>query len=380
MSITMAIALAVVAEVRFVDDDAPPNGNGLSWSTAYNDLSHALTDAKATALHVAAGTYTPPSMRHSFMLRDGLAIIGGFGGETILSGDILRNDAGWTGMGMWTGMDDNCRHVVRARNVGPTARLERVTISGGWAYIGGYPIGGGGMFIEDASPTIVNCVFRRNAVISIYGGGGAVRMVGRSAPLIADCTFTRNSAGSLNGGAIMGVGSPTIVRCDFVDNIARYATNLYLSGRLTVIDCTFGPCGEPDGAGCLLGGDVLMVGCAFIDQHGDGAAIATHTGRLHIIATSFINGESSFMGGSAIKAGGGTLTIAGCLFAGNHNGVNNGPGAIWAHGNVSVSITGSSFHNNTAIGGGSAVHVTGGRLRMYGNRLSGNSEPAVVVE
>ena len=51
------------ASIIYVDDDADPNGDGLIWSTAYDDLQVALSTAQSdpniTEIHVAGGTYVP---------------------------------------------------------------------------------------------------------------------------------------------------------------------------------------------------------------------------------------------------------------------------------------------------------------------------------
>lgn len=47
----------------YVDDDAQPGGDGLTWTTAYASVQDALGDASqnpsVTEIHVAQGTYKP---------------------------------------------------------------------------------------------------------------------------------------------------------------------------------------------------------------------------------------------------------------------------------------------------------------------------------
>ncbi len=90
-SITVSLPLfLVVATARaqtpiFVDDDAPPGGNGSSWATAYDDLQDALAAATAPAtIWVAAGIYNPDDGSDrfaTFQLASGVAVYGGFFGD-----------------------------------------------------------------------------------------------------------------------------------------------------------------------------------------------------------------------------------------------------------------------------------------------------------
>ena len=79
-------------ERLYVDDDATPGGDGLTWATAYEDLQAAL-DAAAlpgsttSEIWVAAGTYVPSTQTDpndprtaTFQLLSGVAVYGGFAG------------------------------------------------------------------------------------------------------------------------------------------------------------------------------------------------------------------------------------------------------------------------------------------------------------
>ena len=59
----VGIANATAAQpILHVDHDAPPGGNGLTWSTAYRHLQDALDAARisgADEIRVAQGTYRP---------------------------------------------------------------------------------------------------------------------------------------------------------------------------------------------------------------------------------------------------------------------------------------------------------------------------------
>ena len=105
--------------VVFVDADAAPDGDGLAWASAYQDIQSAMDRAAAfnsdtdagndvNQIWIAEGTYTPTAELHSgdprsasFALIEGVTLCGGFEGtesafeerdwnshETVLSGDL----------------------------------------------------------------------------------------------------------------------------------------------------------------------------------------------------------------------------------------------------------------------------------------------------
>jgi len=84
---------------------------------------------------------------------------------------------------------------------------------------------GGGINIEDASPTITNCIVSGNWAgidsldnYSCHGGG--ISCKGQARPLIVDCLISTNHAYGLKGGGIYCYNSaaPTIRNCTIVGN------------------------------------------------------------------------------------------------------------------------------------------------------------------
>ncbi|MHC4063080.1 MAG: choice-of-anchor Q domain-containing protein [Planctomycetota bacterium] len=230
------ITVSSVADLLYVDNDAPGGGDGTSWATAYNDLQDALADAGGaggaiTEIRVAAGTYTPAAAggdrTATFQLLNGLALNGGYAGfgqpdpdergillhETILSGDLNGDDD--------TGGDntENSYHVVTGSGTDGTAVIDGCTISGGNADGPGSPDfhdRGGGMYTDGGTPAVAQCRFEGNA--ATFVGGGIYNNAGGSVAL-ANCSFVGNTAAF--GGAMRNAAShPTMTNCSFIGNTA----------------------------------------------------------------------------------------------------------------------------------------------------------------
>ncbi|MCH8211547.1 MAG: hypothetical protein IIB99_09245, partial [Planctomycetes bacterium] len=229
-SVLLTGAAAYGGSVLFVDDDAPSNGDGSTWKTAYRFLQDALANADGIEeIHVAQGTYRPDRSEAnpqgsgdrgaSFHLVNGLALQGGYAGigaddpdardikvyETILSGDLLGDDGP-----DFANNDENSYQVVGGGGTNTTI-LDGFVITGGNG-----ELFGGGMFIGSGSPMVVDCEFIEN---SAYEGGGLACQGPNSTPVISGCTFRGNTAGG-GGGAIYILldASPTITDCSFIEN------------------------------------------------------------------------------------------------------------------------------------------------------------------
>lgn len=133
---------------------------------------------------------------------------------------------------------------------GPDARLEGVTITGGFV-VGDAPEGlggaifcrgsaptlenlvisgntahnGGGIACRDgASPTIHGCRFLDNNATTYFDGdGGGLHCSVDSSPMVNDCVFANNAAASWGGGVFcLFSSSPGLYNCTFYGNSANY--------------------------------------------------------------------------------------------------------------------------------------------------------------
>lgn len=171
--------------VVFVRAAAEPDEalqTGTTWATAHADLQAALALKDRYAfieeVWVAEGAYCPgPLASHSFELRNGLAVYGGFNGsetsldmrdpdahETVLQGENCPTNGGST----FT--------IVEAYGVDETAVLDGITIEGGV----------GGLAVVDATPVVRHTTFRANK-----RQGAAVSQAG-AYPRFVDVTFEEN--------------------------------------------------------------------------------------------------------------------------------------------------------------------------------------------
>jgi len=215
----------------YVDDDADPNGDGLTWQTAYDDLQAALDDgadpnSDVSEIHVAGGTYKPSNRTDpndprtaTFQLLNDVALMGAYAGLADPNNPDVRDIAGYrsvlTGdIGTSDDSTDNCYHVVTGSGTDETAVLDGVTITGGNANSSSPHNNGGGMLNSAGSPTVNHCTLVGNTAVN---AGGGMQNYG-SAPTVANCTFKGNTA-DYGGGVNNGIGSTsTLVNCTFSGN------------------------------------------------------------------------------------------------------------------------------------------------------------------
>ncbi len=233
--------------------------DGLSWSTAFTKLQDGLAAATSgSEIWVADGIYYPDDgigatnddRNATFLLKQGVALYGGFAGtETardernwqanlaILSGDLSQNDPDKNSSGVITNpitiINPNAYHVVSAGAVDSSAVLDGFVITGGKAdgtiaNLCG-PGCGGGLIIENSSPTLINLSILGNNSEN-YGGGLATI---NSSPSVTNVIIQANRTKTAGGGIYTRGGSPTFINTLISGNYSASRGGAIYNDRVT---------------------------------------------------------------------------------------------------------------------------------------------------
>ena len=253
-----------------------------------------------------------------------------------------------------TNCEESHRGVYFHNGETTAAVFEGFTIRNG--YVGN---SGGGMLIEEASPTVTNCIFTDNWAIHYCASGpkrgGAVAVL-QGAPVFTDCLFFDNYArgychNDSLGGGLFSSGSPTLIRCVFRENTALSSCQ---------------PCPPPGfGGGMYIAeGSAVLNDCAFeyndAGISGGGMYIAEGSGVLN--ACTFTENTATVRGGG-LRHVNGTLSMTNCSFVGNHT-ASGGRGAGLFTSALS-SLINCTFRANLAF------NDAGGMVTVHGS--AGNS-------
>jgi hypothetical protein len=360
--LTLLTAVPAQAQaVRYVDADATGSGAGTSWADAFPHLQEALTVAEeGDQVWVAEGTYRPtdggpdPEDRTAtFVLPNGVALYGGFAGmettleerdwtvyETILSGDI-----GAPGDSL-----DNSYHVVTTSNVDSTTVLDGLFIQQGRANSEVPHDRGAGLYAPQSDLIVRNSTFRWNTTSSggIQAGGGIY--VEDGSPLIEDCLFEQN-VGIGNGLHASG-GMPVVRHVEIRDGIGP-GMAFYSGSNALVEDGVIG--------GNLFGGAWIRESSPII--------------RRTVFRDNSIEGSD---GGAVYATDQSEPLFEDCIFEGNR--ADGGGGAVLTDGGSIPTYLRSTFRNNTSnwnSGGGvdATAPVTGSPAYFIGCRFEGNEAP-----
>ena len=369
----------VTYHVDALSECADPNG--LSWTTAFDDLQDALSVAlEGDEIWVAEGVYTPadPGSGRNISFRPpyGISIYGGFpagGGDwddrnpetyqTVLSGDLNGNDVGDLNN---PSRNENSYHVVIGSS---DFTLDGFTITGGNANISeATKSSGGGMILSHSDATVRNCVFTKNYARS----GGALENCYYGRPTFINCAFTGNSGNS--GGAIyIHEANIALKDCNFVSNNAQDDDGAAIKaqyGSYEISNCTFtnNLSARWGGAMYLSCCDLSLNGCTISDNSAkQGAGIHIREASL-TIDNCILSDNSAFKaGGNYDGIGGGIysetsgIEIYNSIFKGNH--AEAYAGGLYTWNRDPVIIKNSTFVQNTAdaiyssIGYGDAVLI-----------------------
>jgi hypothetical protein len=348
---------AAPGRIIYVDDDATGTNDGSSWANAFPWLRVALAAAgEGDEIRVGQGTYKPYQgadtqanrrIYVTFFVGNGVVLRGGYAGvgapdpnarnvevyRTILSGDLNDDDPNVQGTReSWIapGRADNSLCVVTIEQV-DWCVLDGFLIRGGGRGDGQ----GGGLSVQDSSPTVWNCAFTHNlglnggAVYITCGSGGAPRRAE-----FHNCKFNTNAV--LKGGGALYIqrGELLLTGCEFVGNTATswgggvysYAADVMLSG------CVFRANWAGEGGGLFHDeGNLHLTNCVFLENASVLAEMNPYTGTAsgaggaalvnvssmgrEAVVTDCLFRRNEALHGGAIE---GTLkAVRGCRFTGN---------------------------------------------------------------
>ena len=338
--------------IRYVVPEAPAQGTCVSWATACS-LSHALSIAvSGDQIWVKKGVHKPPvlfggdSRQSSFVLKNGVALYGGFAGTetalnqrdwtvniTVLSGDIDNNDrTDANGVITTTAniVGNNVYHVLRSTNVNSTAVLDGFIVTGGQANGTNPRNSGGGMQnVTNGSPTLTNVIFIGNTAKDDGGGMGNYF---NSNPILTNVTFSSNTANNGGGMGNYSNSSPTLTNVTFSGNTANNGGGMLNQdgSSPTLTNVTFSGNTATESGGGMVN---------YIDS------------RPTLTNVTFSGNTANLYGGGMLNQDGSSPTLTNVTFSGN-TAVNKNGGGMGNYFNSSPTLTNVTFSGNTAPTGG----------------------------
>jgi len=276
-------ALAAEATVRYVARDGS-NRDGRSWSTAYRTLQDAIDDSaigNGDEIRVKQGTY---SLTGAVKVAKAVKIYGGFSG----SGSTRNSETYITTI---DGADETFCFEVTAN-----ASIDGLHFANGHAW--GRIQRGGGVYLNNCSPTIAHCTFYRNHASYSGGGIGAQNATGA---VIADCVFVENTANWYGGGIAMKNSNLTVTGCTFEANESNRIVEGWGGGGIFVEE------GAPTIAECYFTHNTAYYG----------AGLCNYFAETQVRQCVFADCNETTVGGGGLINYAGSPRISDCLFSGN---------------------------------------------------------------
>jgi CSLREA domain-containing protein len=211
-----------------------------------------------------------------------------------------------------------------------------------------------------------NILFNRAAA----AGGGLDNDGGKLT--LTNSTVSANAANL--GGGLHNAGSLTITNSTVSANTSTsFAGGLSNTGSATLKESHFlANSADADGGGVYNSGRLTITGGAFFGNRADnlGGGIYSTAGDMRMTGAA-VSGNSGYNGGGGIYNLS-VLTVKDGMFYGNRgNNTSNYGGGIFNDGNGTLTVTASSFYNNTAYGGGGINNL--GTLEMKDSEFIGNT-------
>ncbi len=344
------------ATCLYVDDDATGGGDGSTWCDAFNHLQDALSTARASGggvieIRIAQGTYwpdqgggqTPGDPEATFELIGGVAMYGDYAGCGAADPDLRDPALFETSLSGDRPYPGRSYHVVTGVDLAPGTLVDGVTVTkGGARFESDGQRNGGGMHLTGGELTLRQCRIRNNSAStwSYYVRGHGAGIYAEDVSLLLDeCIFTENATLTIynvpgsGAGIYQSGGTLTIVASHFSDNSIG---KMYCTPQEPLSDCST---------------PYIVAG---------GSAIYLANGTLHVSDSVFRDNiqtgwphSSRNLSRGAIWCDHAAVMITDCEFTGNHAG--KGPGGAFSSYQSNVEIHRGSFVDNSADGGGAVA-------------------------
>ena len=340
--------------VRYVSDQGSNTAPYETPATAGHSISDVLNVCSGIDTVLVAGGNYPGSLTVS----GPVALLGGYS-EDFSTRDpqtnVTRVVSGETGMRFLSGC-------------GTLGSVDGFLFEDCSAAISSDPVGGyhgGGILINDCSPTISNCTFNNNrASLGVgLGYGGAICVVGGQ-PVIESCIFTSNTATKGGAVALFDDARISLNQCEFDMNICSDGAISNTGGALHVENSTLD----------MVGGHISEGFMAY-----EGSGIYALNSSLNLEDVVFYQNQAVGSGG-AVMVSGGFLTASGNQFIGNTSGGSGG--GVYCN-ETELAITNSHFLSNESgiLGGGIGAMSASGKIEncLFQQNTSGTSGGLMVV-
>ncbi len=371
------VGRASAATIIYVKYNATGANNGTSWANAYKNLQKALAHAPVGSgdqIWVAKGTYAPTAGTDrtiSFVLKNGVAIYGGFAGsETLLS--QRKPSLNVTTLSGQIGSPLRSLHVVRSSGNNGTAVLDGFTIIRGLANGTTTDWGGGGIYNYASSPTLNNLVIESNAA----GNGGGMLNYNNSHPKLTHIMFAANTSTYGGGGMYNDVSSPTLLNVTFQSNsdsndegggMDNYQSNPVLTNVAFLANSA------PTGGGLdNYQSNPTLTNVTFTSNSASfaGGGIFNSFSSPVLTKVSFKANSAAYDGGGIYSFQGSSPKLNTVAFIANSAG-RDGGGMYNAAG--SAALTNVTFTANSAAQGGGAIYNMNSAVSLLKGTFTSNS-------
>lgn len=218
----------------------------------------------------------------------------------VFGGAAVRVVGAGPGASTIDGSDGDSATVVFANGEGSDAGLEGFTITGGAGFPDTDGRQGGGIYVDEADPTLRDLVVSGNRAGGDSGYGGGIHL-SRSAALLEGIDVFDNSAGYYGGGIHLSQSDATLRQVRVIGNQSLYGGGvaIYFSDA-TLANIIVADNDGTFGGGVLLQGDSTSLSFAQIvgNNADEGGGVLITSAATPTIVNTNISGNSADVGGA----------------------------------------------------------------------------------